>query len=148
MFGLFKKKSVVDKSGQSLFRFVPDNVSQKAVRSLVAKTELYPKTKRELIILGQEHRRIYQFEPTTLDVILVPDTSTVKVMCGDKQIGTVPGRQTEHALYAIKGDYVATAELSGGPYKIIQDRFDDYGHPNYWIDKHDDDIEVKVFVRY
>lgn len=148
MFGLFKKKSVVDKSGQSLFRFVPDNISQKVVRSLVVKTDLYSKTKRDLIILGQEHRRIYQFEPTTLDVILVPDTSTVKVMCGDKQIGTVPGRQTEHALYAIKGDYVATAELSGGPYKIIQDRFDDYGHPNYWIDKHDDDIEVKVFVRY
>jgi len=148
MFSLFKKKSTADESGQSLFRFVPDNVSQKAVRSLVAKTDLYPKTKRELIILGQEHRRIYQFESATLNVSLVPDAGTVKVMCGYKQIGTVPGRQTEHALYAIKGDYVATAELSGGPYKIIQDRFDDYGHPNYWIDKHDDDIEVKVFVRY
>lgn len=148
MFSLFKREPVEDKSGRHLFRFIPDDISQKAVRNLAVRTELYAKTKRDLIILGQEYRSIYQFQPTTLDVTLVPEDGVLKVVCNDKQIGTVPRRKAEHALYAIEHSCSATVELSGGPYKIIQDRFDDHGNPNYWIEKHDDDIKVVVFIRY
>ena len=148
---LFGKKS---SDRRHLFSFTPDYISQESLRSLANKTDLYSKTKRELIILEKVNYYIYQFDPTSLSADIIPCLDdapypgAMKVVAGEKQVGFVPKKKLKHVLFSIDGDCDIHIELSGGPYKIIDVEYDDYGHPRHWIDKHDDDVKVKVIIEY
>ncbi len=144
----FLKKILTDEPGGHTFVFIPEDISQKTVRSIATKTSCYQKRAKEIFYDGQIDHPIYQFKEMTVDVLLVPDNDILKVMYGDIQIGIVPKHQTNHALFATQADYKAIAKLTGGPYKIVTGYYDDHGHPSYHVDKFDEDIKVKVSIDY
>ena len=148
MFSLFRKKNADADQQRHLFSFVPDGTSQKVLGSLADKTDLYPKTVKDLRALGQLDRRINKYETTSLEVEIVSCPDGMKVVYGKKLIGYVPKRKIEHVKYALENDCSITAVLSGGPYKFIRVSYDDYGHPSFWTDKHDGDIAVKIDMEY
>lgn len=148
---LFRKRSVDSNASHCLFTFVPERISQNALKNLSVKADLYNKTLRDYAHMELTDRRIYQYEPSSLNVEIVPgpdNPNELKIVYGRKLLGYVPRKHVKHVLFALEKNCEITAELSGGPYKIIKVWHDDYGHPSYSNDKHKDDIELKIRIEY
>lgn len=148
MFGLFKRDPG---ERRYLFSFVPDETEQDILRYVSKKSPLYSMDQDELVALGKVDYYIYQYEPTSLSAVLVRNSDgSVDVVCGNTPVGHVPKRKIKHALFATDGDYEATVELSGGPYKVI---YVDEDEPRnsldrYWDRRYDEDIKIKVKIAY
>lgn len=148
MIGLFRKSSPDNNEQRHTYSFVPAGTSQKVLIRLTDNNILFSNTVPQLVEMGFLNRALYKYLDTSVPVEIVPDSDSMNVMCGKRTIGSVPKKNLNHVRYALENDCRITAHLSGGPYKIIKERYDDHGHPSRYTEKHDDDIRVKVLIEY
>ena len=107
---------------------------QRAIEeNLLTENYEYSLSKKELVESGMIDERIYRYDPTVMDAILVPepknpkDPNAIKVMVNDVQIGYVPADKTGvvKGLFETKHVHSITCEFYGGPFKMISEEYDD-----------------------
>lgn len=103
------------------------------IDNIVFENDDYFMKKSELIELGMVNERIYKYEPSFMNVELVPDPTNehdpnaIKVIVDGVHIGFVPEKKTAKVKKILdKSEILSLAcGISGGPYRYIKEYYDD-----------------------
>lgn len=119
------------------------------IASLGLENEDYNYSKKELIELGYEGERIYQYEfyPTKTELIPEPDNphdpNAVKVIVDNVHVGYIKSGSCRHILNLLKNNRITKidCEIGGGKYKSLEyDLYED----KYNLEKSESQIFVHL----
>lgn len=108
-------------------------------------------SKRDIIDAGMENERIYKYEFFPVRVELIPepdnpyDPNAIKVVIDNVQVGYIKKGSTARVKNLLKAGGKVTAEIKGGPYKVLLYRYED-GEDMYDMELGEDLFSVSVQI--
>lgn len=104
-----------------------------AVLSLAMENSEYDLSKKEIVEAGSEGERIwkYDFDPVRVSLIPEPDNrqdaNAIKVIVDGEHIGYIKSDSCSHVKKLLEEGRIVRikCEMGGGPYKIVQEDYDD-----------------------
>ena len=93
--------------------------------------EDYSMSKKEIIDSGKEDERIYKYEFDPVHVELIPepdnpyDPKAIKVVIDGVHVGYIKKGSTSRVRNLLKAGGKVSAEIKGGPYKVLLYRYED-----------------------
>lgn len=137
------------------FKVAGTSHRQKELESLCEENVIFSCTKRELIDDGYVDERIYKYESNPSDVQIVPepdnpyDPQALKVIVDNVHIGYIKKGSTGRVRNLLKNNPAITAEIHGGPYKIIYSDYDDSSDKEvYTLEKDAISLSAKLCFSY
>lgn len=125
------------------------------IKALGVENDNYLLSHTELSECGLTYERIYKTEYFINKVELVPepdnphDSNAIKVLCDDLHIGYIKAGSCAHVHKLLKDSRIVkiSAELSGGPYKILlEDDIDADGDSIYRLEKDTAPHHAKIYI--
>lgn len=135
----------------STFRVAGVSSRQDDILELADENSDFSMTRREIIDAGMENERIYQYEFDPHRVELIPepsnpyDPNAIKVVIDGVHVGYIKKGSTTRVRNLLKAGGKVTAEIKGGPYKILLYRNED-GKDNYEMEHDESPFSVAVHI--
>lgn len=135
----------------STFRVAGVSYRQDDILELADENSDFSMTRREIIDAGMENERIYQYEFDPHRVELIPepsnpyDPNAIKVVIDGVHVGYIKKGSTTRVRNLLKAGGKVTAEIKGGPYKILLYRNED-GKDNYEMEHDESPFSVAVHI--
>lgn len=137
------------------FKVAGTSYRQRELESLCEENIFFSCTKRELIDDGYVDERIYKYESNLSDVQIIPepdnpyDPQALKVVIDNIHIGYIKKGSTGRVRNLLKNNPKITAEIQGGPYKIIYSDYDDSNDKEiYTLEKDTVPLSAKLCFSY
>lgn len=135
----------------STFRVAGVSYRQDDILELADENSDFSMTRREIIDAGMENERIYQYEFDPHRVELIPepsnpyDPNAIKVVIDNVHVGYIKKGSTTRARNLLNAGGKVTAEIKGGPYKILLYRNED-GKDSYEMEHEEIPFSVAVHI--
>ena len=135
----------------STFRVAGVSYRQDDILELADENSDYSITKREIIDAGMEDEKIYkyEFDPHRVELIPEPsnpyDPNAIKVVIDNVHVGYIKKGSTTRVRNLLNAGGKVTAEIKGGPYKILLYRYED-GKDHYEMEHGEDSFFVSVHI--
>ena len=135
----------------STFRVAGVSYRQDDILELADKNSDFSMTRREIIDAGMENERIYQYEFDPHRVELIPepsnpyDPNAIKVVIDNVHVGYIKKGSTTRVRNLLNAGGKVTADIKGGPYKILLYRNED-GKDSYEMEHEEIPFSVAVHI--
>ena len=135
----------------STFRVAGVSYRQDDILELADENSDFSMTRREIIDAGMENERIYQYEFDPHRVELIPepsnpyDPNAIKVVIDNVHVGYIKKGSTTRVRNLLNAGGKVTAEIKGGPYKILLYRNED-GKDSYEMEHEEIPFSVAVHI--
>lgn len=130
---------------------------KKNIMEVAYENDDYSMTKKQIVDAGMEDEKIWKYEISPLTAVLVPEPdnkhskNAIQVVIDGLLVGYIPERECLHLLEVIEEDRIMdiTAEICGGPYKIVTYDGVDYstGKDIYAVEKGDYDFSIELTIK-
>lgn len=124
---------------------------QKEIFQMAYENEDYSMSKKEIIDSGKEDERIYKYEFDPVHVELIPepdnpyDPKAIKVVIDGVHVGYIKKGSTSRVRNLLKAGGKVSAEIKGGPYKVLLYRYED-GEDRYDMETGETSYFVSVQI--
>lgn len=150
------KDHVLDYTIKS-YRVAGANHYKKNIMEVAYENDYYSMTKKQIVDAGMEDERIWKYEVSDLNAYLVPepdnkhDPNAIMVMVEGLLVGYVEAVSCIHLLDLIENDRILdiTAEVCGGPYKVVTEDGYDYntGKDTYSVERGSHDFSIELTIK-
>ena len=137
------------------YKVMGTSFCEEAILNLAKENYEYDLSKKEIVESGNTDERIwkYFFDPCKVSLVPEPDNAedpnAIKVLVDGEHIGYIKSGSTAHLRKLLERDGIVKirCEIGGGPYKIVQEDYDDdVDKTTYSLEKDSVSFSVRLII--